>query len=97
MALRPARVRAVWSVGPVAYVAAVPHHTSLGVAGPGAQARFGVGVGVLASFAVSQLLVYAGPRVPVRPIREVLAERLREVLAERRGSDHLSKVNQRRP
>ncbi|MEV6488938.1 MFS transporter [Actinoplanes sp. NPDC051633] len=48
-----------------AYVVAVLHRTSLGVAGLDAQERFGVGAGALASFAVLQLLVYAGLQVPV--------------------------------
>ena len=44
---------------------AVLHRTSLGVAGLDAQARFDIGAGALASFAVLQLLVYAGLQVPV--------------------------------
>ncbi|AGL19942.1 major facilitator transporter [Actinoplanes sp. N902-109] len=44
---------------------AVLHRTSLGVAGLDAQQRFGIGAGALASFAVLQLLVYAGLQVPV--------------------------------
>jgi MFS family permease len=66
MALRPgARAWAVWAVALAAYVVAVLHRTSLGVAGLDAQERFGVGAGALASFAVLQLLVYAGLQVPV--------------------------------
>lgn len=66
MALRPgARAWAVWTVALAAYVVAVLHRTSLGVAGLDAQERFGVGAGALASFAVLQLLVYAGLQVPV--------------------------------
>jgi MFS family permease len=66
MSLRPgARAWAVWSVGLAAYIMAVLHRTSLGVAGLDAQDRFGVGAGALASFAVLQLLVYAGLQVPV--------------------------------
>ena len=66
MALRPgARAWAVWSVGLAAYIIAVLHRTSLGVAGLDAQQRFGIGAGALASFAVLQLLVYAGLQVPV--------------------------------
>jgi hypothetical protein len=57
MALRPgARAWAVWSVALAAYVVAVLHRTSFGIAGPDAQSRFGVGPGALASFAVLQLL-----------------------------------------
>jgi len=66
MALRPGvRAWAVWSVGLAAYIIAVLHRTSLGVAGLDAQHRFGIGAGALASFAVLQLLVYAGLQVPV--------------------------------
>jgi MFS family permease len=66
MSLRPgARAWAVWSVGLGAYIMAVLHRTSLGVAGLDAQERFGIGAGALASFAVLQLLVYAGLQVPV--------------------------------
>ncbi|UQU66674.1 MFS transporter [Couchioplanes caeruleus] len=60
-----ARSWAVWAVGLSAYVVAVLHRTSLGVAGLDAQARFGIGASALASFAVLQLLVYAGLQVPV--------------------------------
>ncbi|MEV6637633.1 MFS transporter [Actinoplanes sp. NPDC051470] len=62
MALR--RAWAVWAVGLAAYVIAVLHRTSLGVAGLDAQDRFGVGASALASFAVLQLLVYAALQVP---------------------------------
>jgi MFS family permease len=66
MALRPgARAWAVWAVGLTAYVVGVLHRTSLGVAGLDAQHRFGIGAGTLASFAVLQLIVYAGLQVPV--------------------------------
>ncbi|MEU4242262.1 MFS transporter [Actinoplanes sp. NPDC026619] len=59
------RAWAVWAVGLAAYIMAVLHRTSLGVAGLDAQDRFHVGAGALASFAVLQLLVYAGLQVPV--------------------------------
>jgi MFS family permease len=66
MPLRPGtRAWAVWAVGLSAYLVAVLHRTSLGVAGLDAQQRFGIGAGALASFAVLQLLVYAGLQVPV--------------------------------
>src|SRR3954469_11119741 len=65
MPLRPGRQAwAVWAVGLAAYIIAVLHRTSLGVAGLDAQDRFHVGAGALASFAVLQLLVYAGLQVP---------------------------------
>ena len=66
MALRPGgRAWAVWSAGLAAYIMAVLHRTSLGVAGLDAQERFHIGAGAVASFAVLQLLVYAGLQVPV--------------------------------
>jgi MFS family permease len=66
MPLRPgARAWAVWTVGLAAYVIGVLNRTSLGVAGLDAQHRFGIGAGALASFAVLQILVYAGLQVPV--------------------------------
>ncbi|MDQ1617703.1 MAG: hypothetical protein QOE19_272, partial [Actinomycetota bacterium] len=55
----------VWSVGVTAYVVAVLQRTSLGVAGLEATRRFDASASVLASFAVLQLLVYAGLQVPV--------------------------------
>ncbi|OJF13079.1 MFS transporter [Couchioplanes caeruleus] len=60
-----ARAWAVWAVGLCAYIVAVMHRTSLGVSGLDAQARFGIGAGTLASFAVLQLLVYAALQIPV--------------------------------
>src|SRR5919107_575526 len=66
MALRPGvRAWAVWAAAMSAYIVAVLHRTSLGVARLDAQARFDIGAGALASFAVLQLLVYAGLQVPV--------------------------------
>lgn len=55
----------MWSAGLAAYVIAVLHRTSLGVAGLDAQHRFDIGASTLASFAVLQLLVYAGLQIPV--------------------------------
>ncbi len=60
-----ARAWIVWAVGLSAYIVAVLQRTSLGVAGLDAQVRFDVGASALASFAVLQLLVYAGLQVPV--------------------------------
>lgn len=55
----------VWSTGVTAYVVAVLQRTSLGVAGIDAADRFDAAASVLATFAVLQLLVYAGLQVPV--------------------------------
>lgn len=59
------RALLVWGVGVTAYVVAVMQRTSLGVAGAQAAMRFGASASVLATFAVLQLLVYAGLQVPV--------------------------------
>ena len=59
------RALLVWGVGLVAYVVAVLQRTSLGVAGIAAADRFNASASVLATFAVLQLLVYAGLQVPV--------------------------------
>ncbi|GAA2160734.1 MFS transporter [Actinomadura napierensis] len=56
---------ALWGVGVLAYVAAVLHRTSFGVAGLDAVHRFGASAGILATFTVLQLLVYAGLQIPV--------------------------------
>ncbi|MEU8119711.1 MFS transporter [Spirillospora sp. NPDC049024] len=55
----------LWSVGVLAYAVAVLHRTSFGVAGLDAVHRFDASAGILASFTVLQLLVYAGLQIPV--------------------------------
>ncbi|MFL6100925.1 MAG: nitrate/nitrite transporter [Actinomycetales bacterium] len=55
----------VWGAGLAAYVVAVLQRTSLGVAGLDASKRFDASASVLATFAVLQLLVYAGLQIPV--------------------------------
>ncbi|MFC5379390.1 MFS transporter [Aquipuribacter nitratireducens] len=62
---RPALPWLVWGTGLLAYVVAVMHRTSLGVAGVEAQERFDTSASALASLAVVQLVVYAGLQVPV--------------------------------
>ncbi len=59
------RALVVWAVGLLAYGVAVLQRTSLGVAGIAAADRFDATASVLATFAVLQLLVYAGLQVPV--------------------------------
>ena len=54
-----------WSIGVSVYVLAVIHRTSLGVAGIAAASRFGIGASALSTFAILQVLVYAGMQVPV--------------------------------
>ena len=55
----------VWGVALAAYVVAVLQRTSLGVSGLEAAQRFQISAAVLGTFAVVQLLVYAGMQVPV--------------------------------
>lgn len=54
----------VWSIAVMVYVAAVFHRTSLGVAGPQAAERFGVGPAALGVFTVLQIGVYAAMQIP---------------------------------
>lgn len=55
----------IWFVGLSAYVLAVFHRTSLGVAGILAADRFGVSAAQLSTFVVLQLGVYAAMQIPV--------------------------------
>ena len=66
----------VWGVGVLAYAVAVLHRTSLGVAVLPAAERFGVSASVLASFAVLQLVVYAGLQVPVGVVLDRVGSRV---------------------
>jgi len=58
------RAWVVWSVGLLAYMVAVLDRTTLGVSGLEAAGRFGASPGVLSSFVVLQVVVYAGAQVP---------------------------------
>jgi MFS family permease len=62
--MTPRKALLMWSVGLFAYVAAVFHRASLGVAGVEAAQRFGVGASLLAMLSVAQLAVYAVMQVP---------------------------------
>jgi MFS family permease len=55
----------MWSVGLLAYIVAVFHRSSLGVAGVEAADRLGVGTALLSMLSVAQLAVYAGMQIPV--------------------------------
>jgi MFS family permease len=55
----------VWLTALAAYVVAVFHRSSLGVAGVEAQERFSAGASAVSLFLVLQLAVYAGLQVPV--------------------------------
>jgi MFS family permease len=59
------RAYAVWAVALIAYVLAVFHRASLGVAAVDAQERFSAGASAVSLFLVLQLAVYAGLQVPV--------------------------------
>jgi len=52
-------------VGLAVYVLAVFHRSSLGVAGLLAQDRFHINAVQLSLFTVLQLVVYAGPQIPI--------------------------------
>ncbi|MGI8695002.1 MAG: MFS transporter [Geodermatophilaceae bacterium] len=54
----------VWGVGVLAYVVAIFHRYSLGVAGIEAADRFGISASLLAVFSVVQLGVYAAMQIP---------------------------------
>ena len=63
---RPSRrAYAMWLVALAAYVVAVFHRSSLGVAAVQAQERFATGASAVALFLVVQLAVYAALQVPV--------------------------------
>lgn len=59
------RATVVWGVAVAAYVVAVLHRASFGVAGLEATERFGVSATVLSTFVVVQIGVYAAMQVPV--------------------------------
>ena len=56
---------AIWLVGLAIYLLAVFHRSSLAVAGLDASERFDISAAQLSTFAVLQLLIYAGMQVPV--------------------------------
>ena len=65
VARRPSTPWLVWSAALVAYIAAVVHRSSFGVAGLTAANRFGVDATVLSLFVVIQLATYAAMQLPV--------------------------------
>jgi MFS family permease len=54
----------VWATGLLAYIVAVLDRTTLGVSGLDAADRFGASPGVLSTFVVLQIVVYACAQVP---------------------------------
>jgi len=67
---------ALWGTGVLAYAVAVLHRTSFGVAGLDAVDRFDASAGILASFTVLQLLVYASMQIPVGLLLDRVGPRL---------------------
>src|SRR5829696_7102111 len=61
----PVRAYVVWGVALFAYMVAVFHRGSLGVAAVDAQERFSAGASTISLFLELQLAVYAGLQVPV--------------------------------
>ena len=61
----PPRAWITWSAAVAVYLVAVFNRTSLGVAGPAAEHRFGINAASLSTFTMLQLLVYAGMQIPV--------------------------------
>lgn len=63
--MNSARSWLVWGAGAFAYIIAILHRSSLGVAGPDAAARFEVQATLLATLGAVQIGVYAAMQVPV--------------------------------
>ena len=55
----------VWSVGIFAYAVAIMQRTSLGVLGEQTSAHFGTSVGIISTFVMVQLAVYALAQAPI--------------------------------
>jgi sugar phosphate permease len=66
----------MWSLGLLAYSAAVMQRTSFGVASALATERFAVGASVVSLFVVVQLLTYAGMQVPAGVLVDRFGSRL---------------------
>ena len=54
----------VWATGLLAYIVAVLDRTTLGVSGLDAADRFAASPGVLSTFVVLQVIIYAGAQIP---------------------------------
>ena len=65
----------VWSIGLFAYIVAVLDRTTLGVSGLQAANRFGASPGVLSSFVVLQVVVYASAQVPAGVLLDKLGSK----------------------
>lgn len=62
--MRQVRAWIVWATGLLAYIVAVLDRTTLGVSGLSAADRFSASPGVLSTFVVLQVVVYAAAQVP---------------------------------
>jgi MFS family permease len=71
----PRRAWVVWGLAALAYVVAVFHRGSFGVAAVAAQERFGATAAVLSLFVVLQLGVYASLQVPVGVLLDRIGSR----------------------
>lgn len=69
------RALLVWGTAIVAYIIAILHRTSLGVAGIEAVDRFSANAAVLSLFVVVQLVVYASAQIPVGVVLDKLGPR----------------------
>ena len=78
--VRPSARALVWIVALTAYVVAVFHRASLGVAAVDAQEQFSAGASAVSLFLVVQLAVYAALQVPVGVALDRLGSR-RMILA----------------
>lgn len=63
--MNSARSWFVWGVGAIAYMVAILHRSSLGVAGPAAAERFDVQATLLSTLGAVQVGVYAAMQIPV--------------------------------
>ncbi|MCH1883004.1 MFS transporter [Agrococcus sp. ARC_14] len=63
--MNSARSWLVWGIGAVAYMIAILHRSSLGVAGPAAAERFEVQATLLSTLGAVQIGVYAAMQIPV--------------------------------
>ncbi|HWG24805.1 MFS transporter [Actinospica sp.] len=59
------RAWVTWSAAVAVYFVAVFNRSSLGVAGPDAEHRFGINAASLSAFSMLQMLVYAAMQIPV--------------------------------
>ena len=66
----------VWSIGLLAYVVAVLDRTTIGVSGLDAAARFHASPGVLSTFVVLQVSMYAAAQIPAGLLLDRFGSRL---------------------